>query len=245
VGQLRRQRQDRARILLLAVAAVLALAGTRLQRRLRLARPGRVALVIMFVTWVVAIAAFLICVGLYVRQESRVHLVQAPPADPIAPVTLIGVGVTFFVVLVSSQGAPWTRLSGAVIGGLAAPMIFEFPVRPHRHGQDLPANSARSGVLPGPVLHALDPYRDHHAGPAGVTSPGTAVQGHRLVLRGHAARVRGWSLFGFAYPSAPGPIALNVLSKILAFVTTLSLFLPPRPETTTPVPRTDITSAPA
>jgi hypothetical protein len=37
-----------------------------------------------------------------------------------------------------------------------------------------------------------------------------------------------WGLFGFAYPSAPVPFALNVLSKILAFVTALSLFLPQR-----------------
>jgi hypothetical protein len=41
-----------------------------------------------------------------------------------------------------------------------------------------------------------------------------------------------WGLFGFAYPSAPVPIALNVLSKILAFVTALSLFLPQRGEAT-------------
>jgi hypothetical protein len=37
-----------------------------------------------------------------------------------------------------------------------------------------------------------------------------------------------WGLFGFAYPSAPVPITLNVVSKILAFVVTLSLFLPQR-----------------
>ena len=36
-----------------------------------------------------------------------------------------------------------------------------------------------------------------------------------------------WALFGFGYPSAPLPIALNVVSKILAFVTALTLFLPP------------------
>ena len=39
-----------------------------------------------------------------------------------------------------------------------------------------------------------------------------------------------WSLSGFGYPSAPLPYALNVLSKILAFVTALSLFLPQRAE---------------
>ncbi len=35
-----------------------------------------------------------------------------------------------------------------------------------------------------------------------------------------------WALAGFGYPSAPIPIAMNVVSKILAFVTALSLFFP-------------------
>jgi hypothetical protein len=35
-----------------------------------------------------------------------------------------------------------------------------------------------------------------------------------------------WALAGFGYPSAPVPLAMNVVSKILAFVTALSLFLP-------------------
>jgi hypothetical protein len=37
-----------------------------------------------------------------------------------------------------------------------------------------------------------------------------------------------WALSGFGYPSAPVPITLNVVSKILAFVTALTLFLPVR-----------------
>jgi hypothetical protein len=35
-----------------------------------------------------------------------------------------------------------------------------------------------------------------------------------------------WAVFGFAYPNAPIPIALNVISKILAFATAVSLFIP-------------------
>jgi hypothetical protein len=36
-----------------------------------------------------------------------------------------------------------------------------------------------------------------------------------------------WALPGFGYPSSPVPYALNVISKLLAFVTILTLFLPP------------------
>jgi len=37
-----------------------------------------------------------------------------------------------------------------------------------------------------------------------------------------------WALFGFGYPQAPLPITMNVVSKILAFITALTLFLPDR-----------------
>lgn len=37
-----------------------------------------------------------------------------------------------------------------------------------------------------------------------------------------------WALAGFGYPSTPVPFALNVVSKLLAFVTVLTLFLPQR-----------------
>ena len=35
-----------------------------------------------------------------------------------------------------------------------------------------------------------------------------------------------WALFGFAYPSSPIPVAMNVLSKVLAFVAAATLFAP-------------------
>jgi hypothetical protein len=47
-----------------------------------------------------------------------------------------------------------------------------------------------------------------------------------------------WGLAGFAYPSAPVPFMLNVVSKILAFVVTLSLFLHPRAQVGTSGPAT-------
>jgi hypothetical protein len=37
-----------------------------------------------------------------------------------------------------------------------------------------------------------------------------------------------WALFGFGYPRSALPITMNVASKILAFITALTLFLPDR-----------------
>jgi hypothetical protein len=40
-----------------------------------------------------------------------------------------------------------------------------------------------------------------------------------------------WAVFGFASPSAPIPIALNMIAKGLAFAAAVSLFLPPEKST--------------
>lgn len=37
-----------------------------------------------------------------------------------------------------------------------------------------------------------------------------------------------WAPQGFGYPSAPVPLTLNVVSKLLAFLTAVTLFLPQR-----------------
>jgi hypothetical protein len=52
-----------------------------------------------------------------------------------------------------------------------------------------------------------------------------------------------WALSGFGYPSAPVPITLNVVSKILAFVTVLTLFLPQRPPRSHAVQRESLAEA--
>lgn len=44
-----------------------------------------------------------------------------------------------------------------------------------------------------------------------------------------------WARFGFAYPLAPLPFAMNVIGKILAFATAISLFLPAK-KSAQPVP---------
>ncbi len=68
-------------------------------------------------------------------------------------------------------------------------------------------------------------------------SPAVRVQRATLwCLAAMLALFAGWSLFGFSYPSAPGPSALNALAKILALVTALTMFLPQRALAQTPQP---------
>ena len=54
-----------------------------------------------------------------------------------------------------------------------------------------------------------------------------------------------WALPGFGYPSAPLPYALNVVAKLLAFATILTLFLPVRAEAEAEDPHAGQAQAPA
>jgi len=54
-----------------------------------------------------------------------------------------------------------------------------------------------------------------------------------------------WALAGFEYPSTPLPYALNVVAKLLAFATILTLFLPVHAEAEAEDPHAGQAQAPA
>ena len=173
-------------------AGSLAYAGTRLPLPVRATAAGKVTAVVMILAWAAAIAAFLACATIYVRQYLReYHPPQAAPTDRIAPVTLSrGSGGAHPHHPHAEFAGPGTRLASAAIGAMAA-RSCAFP-RPHRHGQDLSPDSARPRLVPGPVLRAPGPDRDHHPAPQAVPH-GEADQGHVLFLRADAGRVGGSS----------------------------------------------------
>jgi hypothetical protein len=220
-------------IVLLAAAGGVAYAGIRLRHPLRPPMIGETAKNCLLAAWFFAIAAFLVCVAFYVQQLQREYPHHARPADPITPVTFIAVGLLFFILLVSGSRGWRVTLPSAVIGALAAPMIFEFPFDLIVMARTYPA------IAPDPALYrvlffaplflievttlallALSPM-------VRLTKP--ALFFFALMLAVFAV----WGLSGFAYPASPVPITLNVVSKILAFVVTLSLFLPQRAQAST------------
>ena len=219
---------------LLAAAGSLAYAGIRLPLPARATRPGQAARVVMIAAWATAIAAFLGCAGIYVQQYIReYHPAQAAPTDRIAPVTLLAMVAVFIIILSRSTPGFGTRLASAAIGALAAPMIFEFPFDLIVMARTYPP------IPPDPAL-----YR------ALFFVPLFLIEITTLLLLRLSPMVRltratffsfalmlgvfaVWALSGFGYPSAPIPITLNIVSKLLAFVTLLTLFFPrgrPRPQ---------------
>jgi hypothetical protein len=220
-------------IVLLAAAGTVVYAGARLRLPIRPARPGTAARAFMLVTWVLAITAFLFCVFFYAQQVRREHLFQAAPPDPITPITVIGVGLTFVIIFIGTSHRGPISLASAVIGALAAPMIFELPfdlIVMARTYPPIPPDPALYRVLFfAPLffveittlsLLTLSPM---------MKLSKTAFFSFALMLVVFAI----WGLAGFGYPSAPIPFALNILSKILALVAALSLFLPERVQAST------------
>jgi hypothetical protein len=220
-------------VVLAAAAAAVAYAGIRLPLPARPPRPGPAAKIIMFAAWVAAIVAFLVCVAAYEAQVSRAGFVHTPRSDPITPVTLIGVCVVFFLIALAHKASGWrVALGSAVLGAAAAPWIFEVPfdltIMPRTYPVVDPG-LYRLLLFGGLILTGITTLALLPLSPA--------VRLRRATfwcLAGMLALFAGWSLFGFSYPSAPGPITLNALSKILALITALTLFWPQRTRSETP-----------
>jgi hypothetical protein len=218
-------------IALLAVAGGTTLAATRLPLPVRATRPGPAVGAAMIVAWVASIVALLACATIYIRQSRPAYDLTAPaaaPRDPITPVTLTAAVAVFAVIVVISRSHAWgTRLASGFIGAIAAPMIFELPfdliVMPRSHPVIDPAlyRSLLFGCLFAIEITTLLLLR---LSPM-VRLTSATFFSFALMLGVFAL----WALSGFSYPSTPLPTAANIASKILAFVTALTMFLPQRP----------------
>ncbi|MGH3254740.1 MAG: hypothetical protein ACRDOU_04910 [Streptosporangiaceae bacterium] len=224
-------------LVLVAAAVGVAYAGARLRLPFRPTQPGRTAGILILVTWALAIVAFLVCLTIYAKQARQQHLLHAVPANNVAPVTAICVVGIFFAVLVigrtRSQGI---MLASAAIAAMAAPMIFEFPFDLIVMARTYPA------IPPDPAVYRVlffAPLFLVEVTTLSLLTFSPMVKVSRTALFSFALMLvvfAGWGLTGFAYPSSPASLAFNALSKIVAFVAALCLFLPQRAQAGTPDP---------
>jgi hypothetical protein len=214
-------------IILLVCAAGLIGAGIALRRPVRLPRPGSTLTVLMLAAWGLTGVAFLACLGAYAAQLGHEHLAKRPPADPIALWTLTSaVALILVVCLAASPHGRRVRVASGAIGAIAAAAIFELPfdlIIWTRIYPPVPPNPElyRALFFVPLVLVELTTLSLLSMTPM-VRLSRTTCCCLALMLLVFAA----WALAGFGYPSSTVPLALNVVSKILAFVTALSLFLP-------------------
>jgi hypothetical protein len=216
-------------VALLAVGGGLVYAGIRLPLPVRVARPGKKTVIVTLAVWIIAVVALLAAIVVYIRQYAQQRGAAGTPyPDHVAPVTFSAVVVLFVVILLGSSSAIGRRLAGAVIGAIAAPFIFELPFDLIIMGRVHVPFTAGSKVA---VLFVLLLLVDITTLLLLRLSPmvrlnRTTFCSLALMLGVFAV----WALAGFGYPSAAVPLTLNIVSKLLAFVTALTLFLPWRPD---------------
>jgi hypothetical protein len=218
-------------VVLLAVAGGLGYLAIRLRSPLEARRPGRGLASLLIVIWLLSIVTFLVCLGAYDEQWVHVYpetVGSTAPTDPITPVTDTAVALTFVVafMLGRPRGARVAFVS-AIIGALAAPLIFELPFDLVVMGRTYPP------IPPDPTLYRLLfflPLLLIEVSTFALLTLSPLVRMSRHTLLALAAMFVVFALwavlFGFSYPASAGPIVLNDVSKLLAFVAAITLFVP-------------------
>ena len=209
---------------LLVVTCILTYFGFRLHQAIAVRGPGKFLGALLIVSWFLAGIAFLIAIIVYGRTQQQ-QMMHFKLTNPITPVTFTSAVITFFVILYLTRRSGFrTAVSSATVGTIAAPLIFELPFDLLVMWRTYPPNP--------PVLYTLLYFL-----PLFVVeilsfallsfSPAMKLTRYTLfLLAGMFLIFAVWAVLGFAYPSTPIPIALNMLSKVVAFGTAVSLFTP-------------------
>lgn len=212
-------------IVLFILAGVLLYAAIRLPHPITVKRPGKMFGVLIVVMFVIAVVAFLVAVTVYAQALIQQTGSIPTPPNPISPVTTASALVTFFVIIaLARRSGFWGAIGSAIVGTIAAPMIFELPFDLIVMWRTFPPKPAAEYTL----LYFLPLFLIELLSFAMVLlSPLVTVSRSTLsLLAGMLFIFAVWALVGFAYPATPVPTALNMLSKALAFAAAASLFLP-------------------
>jgi len=212
-------------VVLLIVTGGLMYLAMRFHHPIAVKRPGRFLGISLVVMWMLAVTTFLVAVIIYVLALERQVGHFTAPVNPITPVTEISGVVAFFVIVyLARRSGFWVAFGSAMVGTIAAPMIFELPFDLIVMWRTYPPAPEILFTL----LFFLPLFLVEALSFAMLTlSPVMKLSRATLfLLAGMFLLFAVWAMFGFAYPAAPLPIALNMISKILAFAAAVSLFLP-------------------
>jgi hypothetical protein len=218
-------------VIVLALVLALVTAGLIvLAVRLRVAVPGPIGgggvTAFLAVAWYLAIVTFLVNLVAYGEQAREVHKTLPSPPNYVTPVTLVCAGVSFLVVFVLTPARWRTRFGNALFCACAGPMVFELPF-------DLIVMARTSAIPRAPALYILLFFLPLF-GVEVLTLALAATRPGVQITRWTAALLAGmfgvfalWALIGFEYPYGGLPLAMNIVSKILAFAVSVSIFVRP------------------
>lgn len=217
--------------LLLAVAGTAAHLGRRLRSPLRARRPGVRVGVAFVVSWLVGVTTFVLSALVYMQALREQSGQSEAPASPVAPVTGAAALITFGVIVYLVRSDTFrVAVGSAVVGTIAAPMIFELPFDLVVMWRTCPPSPA----VPFTLLYFLPLLMVAVTSVAMPTlSPAMRLTRYTLFALASMFIVFAiWAIFGFGYPADPLSLGLNVIGKLLAFVVAGSLFVPDRRRST-------------
>jgi hypothetical protein len=210
---------------LLIITGVWIYLAMRLQHPIEFKRPGKSIGVFIVVIWFLSVITFLVAITIYVYTLYQQKGPLTGPANPITPITeTCGVAAFIVIAYLARRSGFWIAFGSAIVGTIAAPMIFELPFDLIVMWRTYPPTPQTLFTL----LFFLPLFIVEISSFAMLMlSPLMKLSRYTLFfLAGMFLIFAIWALFGFAYPAAPLPIALNVISKVIAFATAVSLFLP-------------------
>jgi hypothetical protein len=211
-------------IVLLVVASGFAYAGKWLRGPLSVTRPGRTAAGFLIAIWLLTIYTVVVATFVYGLLVTQAYPGFVAPRVRVG--TFVDALVTFFVILYLTRRWGWkVALASAIIGTAAAPMIFEFPF-------DLIVMARTNPPIPPhPMLYRQLFFLPLFLAEFSTVSLLTLLPSMRVTayacysVAGMFVVFAVWAAFGFAFPTEPLPLALNVISKILCFVAAIMLFV--------------------
>jgi hypothetical protein len=212
-------------IILLVIAVVFAFLGIRLLRPIEPKRPGKYVGASLALIWILAWFSFFTAAITYYQALIQQIGPYTPPQNPISPVTAISALATLLIVAYLTRRGGWiTALGSAILATLAAPMIFELPFDLIVMGRTYPPTPTVQYTL----LFFLPLFIISVSAFALTTvSPLMKVSRYTLFsLSGMFLVFTVWAAFGFSYPATPVSITCNAVSKVICFITAISLFLP-------------------
>jgi hypothetical protein len=217
----------RLAVVLFAFAGLLFFFSIRLHDPLAPRKTGAFAGAMLALIWLVSWETFGMNGTTYYNAIVKAVGSFTPPESPVSSVTAAAGLLGFIAILILARGSGWkVALGSAIVGMMAAPMIFELPF-------DLIVMSRIYPRPPAPIavytlvfflplfLVALSSF--------GLLTVSPLVQLSRntlFCLSGMFLVFAMWALVGFAYPSQPVPLMLNAVGKVLAFAAVVTLFLP-------------------
>ncbi len=217
-------------VVLAVVAVLFALVGWRIRRPVALTRPGPTVAGLIIALWVLSIVMLFIALLAYGVQLKEIHLEFKQDKPQIG--TIFYAGVTFFIIAFRTRKyGLLTALGSGFVAAAGAVMLFELPFDLIIMARVYPP------VPPNPALYRalfFCPLFMWEVSTLALLALSPAMRITRNACFALAGMFAVWvvwaAAFGFSYPVEPGPLTVNVISKILAFLAAVLLFYWREPE---------------